>query len=73
MGACAVTSHTEHSQTSYGTNMELIMFPVEGRDKGRIGEGLQWGETFINTQQDSVGNTGHPQKQTRQMGGSVLV
>lgn len=43
--------------------MEPIMFPVESRDKERVGEGLQWGETFINTQQDSVGNQGHPQNQ----------
>ncbi len=44
--------------------MEPVVYPVENRDEGRIGEGFQWGETFINTQQDGMGNTGHPQKQT---------
>lgn len=37
---------------------------MEGRDEGRITVGFQWGETLITTQQDSMGNTGHPQKQT---------
>lgn len=42
--------------------MEAITYSVEGRDKGWSGQGFQWGETFINTQQDIMGNTGHPHR-----------
>lgn len=49
--------------------MEAIINTVEGRDKRRSSRGFQWSETFINTQQDILGNPEHPQKQRDKWGG----